>query len=122
MNKVLNYMAIPGVPKSTNRDRSKLLRVFDPEIAIKTICEHFGLTMDELNVKCKKRDLVFPRQVIMYFLTEYTDMTYKQIGDLFNRDHTTAIHSKDTIKDIMSTDEKVMARIDELKKSIANNH
>jgi chromosomal replication initiator protein len=122
MEKILNYMAVPGVPRVTNRDRSRLLRVFDPEIAIKTITDHFGLPMEELNVKCKKRDLVFPRQVIMYFLTEYTDLTFKQIGALFGRDHTTAIHSKDTMKNLISTDDKVRARIDELKRTIANNH
>lgn len=122
MEKVLNYMAIPGVPSATNRDRSRLFRVFDPEITIATICKHFDLALEQLQVKCRKRDLAFPRQIIMYFLTEYTDMTYKQIGGLFGRDHTTAIHSKDTIKDVMSTDDKVRARVDELKKLIANNH
>lgn len=122
MNKVLNYMAIPGMSMSTNRERSKIFRVFDPEIILKTICDHFTLSIGELNVKCKKRELVFPRQIIMYFLTEYTDLTYKQIGGLFGRDHTTAIHSKDTIKDLMSTDDKVRERIEDLKKQIANNH
>lgn len=122
MNKVLNYMAIPGIPKSTNRDRSKLFRVFDPEVTIKTICEHFDMSLVGLQIKCKKREVVIPRQVIMYFLTEYTDMTYKQISAIFNQDHTTAIHSKNTIRDLISTDEAMKARIDELKKQIANNH
>lgn len=80
------------------------------------------MPLAELQTKCRKRKLVFPRQMIMYFLTEYTDMTYKQIADIFNRDHTTVIHSKDTIKDLMHSDDKVRARVDELKKLIANNH
>lgn len=115
-------MAIPGVPRTTNRDRSRLFRVFDPEIIIKTVCDHFEISLEAIQVKCRKRELVLPRQVIMYFLTEYTDMTYKQIADIFSQDHTSAIHSKDTIKDIMSTDDSMKNRIDELKKQIANNH
>lgn len=122
MESILNYMAISGVPRSTNRDRSKLFRVFDPEITIKTICEHFVIPLVNLQVKCKKRELVFPRQVIMFFLTEYTDLTYKQIGDIFNKDHTTVIHAKNTVRDLMSTDEKVGHRVEEIKKQIANNH
>lgn len=122
MEKILNYMAIPGVPRTTNRDRSRLFRVFDPEVTIKTICEQFDITLATIQVKCKKRELVFPRQMIMFFLTEYTDMTYKEIGDIFYKDHTTVIHAKNTIRDLMSTDEKVSHRVEELKKQIANNH
>lgn len=118
----LNYMAIPGVPNTTNRDRSRLFRVFDPEIIIKTACEYFRLELDDIKGKCRKRELVFPRQVIMYFLTEYTDQTYLVIGKLFNRDHTTVIHSKDAIKDLMTFDDKVRAQVEDLKKQIANNH
>lgn len=119
---MLNYMAIPGVPKTTNRDRSRLFRVFDPEVIIKVICDHFSLSMEQLNVRCRKREFVFPRQVIMYFLSEYTDWTYKTIGELFNQDHTTAIHNKDTVKDLIDTDDKIKERIEELKKTIAGSH
>ncbi len=122
MNKVLNYMAIPGIPRTTNRDRSRLFRVFDPQIVINTICERFDFTIEALQVKCRKRELVFTRQVIMFFLAEYTDMTFKQIAAIFRQDHTSAIHSKDTVKDLISTDEKVKYQIEELKKQIANNH
>lgn len=118
----MNYMAIPGIPRFSNRDRSKLFRVFDSEILIKTICEHFKTPLETLQVKRRTRELAFPRQVIMFFLAEYTDMTYREIGAVFSRDHTTAIHSKDTVIDLMTTDDKVRDRIDELKKQIANNH
>jgi chromosomal replication initiator protein len=122
MSAVLNYMAIPGVPRGTNRERSKLFRVFDPEIIIKTGCEYFKIDMSVMQRKCRKREIVFPRQVIMYFLSEYTDMTYLLIGSSFYKDHTTVIHSKDTIKDLMTTDDKVRAKVEELKNLISNNH
>lgn len=118
----LNYMAIPGVPKSTNRDRSKLFRVYDPEIIINSSCEYFNIKLATIQGKSQKREFVFPRQAIMYFLTEYTDLTYKIIGNIFNRDHTTVIHSKDTIKDLVTTDDDVRAKIEELKKHISDSH
>lgn len=118
----LNYMAIPGVPKSTNLDRSKLFRVFDPEIIIKSSCHYFEIDLEDIQGKSRKRELVIPRQVIMYFLTEYTDLTYKIIGNIFNRDHTTVIHSKDTIKDLMTTDDDIRAKVEELKKFISDSH
>jgi chromosomal replication initiator protein len=115
-------MSIPGVPKSTNRDRSKLFRVFDPEIIIKTSCTYFNSSLEVLQRKSRKREFVYPRQVIMSFLTEYTDLTYLIIGNMFSRDHTTVIHSKDTIKDLMTNDDNVRAHIEELKVLISNSH
>lgn len=122
MSAFVNYMAIPGIPKTTNRDRSKLFRVFDPEIVIKSTCEQFNIELVKLQSKSRQRKVVFPRQVIMYFLTEYTDMTYLEIGKIFNRDHTTVIHSKDTIKDLMTTDDKVKYLVEGAKKNIVDNH
>jgi chromosomal replication initiator protein len=118
----LNYMSIPGVPKTTNRDRSRLFRVFDPEVIIKTSLEYFNLTIEQLQDTSRKRTLVLPRQIIMYFLTEYTDLTYLEIGNIFKKDHTTVIYSKDTVKDLISTDDSVKEKVEELKKKIANNH
>lgn len=122
MNKTLNYIAIPGIPKTTNRERSRLFRIFDPTIIINTSCEYFKLPLERLQVKCRKREVVFPRHVIMFFLTEYTDLTFKQIAGIFHQDHTSAIHGKSTVIDLMESDETVRDRIDELKKQIANNH
>lgn len=118
----LNYMAIPGVSKLTNRERAKFVRVFDPEIVIKASCAYYDKPIEELQTKSRKRELVVPRQVIMYFLSEYTDMTYLAIGKIFNRDHTTAMYSKDNVKDLMTTDDDFKGEIDELKSLIAGSH
>jgi len=58
----------------------------------------------------------------MYFLTEYTDLTYLAIGKLFGRDHTTVIHSKNLIKDFIKVVESVRDEIEIIKKQIIDNH
>lgn len=122
MNARVNYMSMPGVPKTANRDRTRHLSVFMPEIIINVGCNHFDIPIETLQGKCRERKYVMPRQIIMYLLVTYTDMTYLNIGRLFKRDHTTVIHSKDTVKDLISVDDDMRERVEELKKKIANSH
>jgi chromosomal replication initiator protein len=122
MNNVINYMAIPGVPQSMNRERSKLLTRFEQEIIIKVACDHFNKSFDGLCNSSKARKVVYPRQVIMYFLSEYTDLTYLCIGKLFGRDHTTVIHSKNLIKDLIKVEDAVREEVEAIKFKIINNH
>lgn len=118
----VSYMAIPGVPKTVNRDRSRHINIFMPDIIINIGCQYFNVPIEILQGKCRKREYVMPRQIIMYMLVTYTDMTYLNIGKLFMRDHTTVIHSKDTVRDVMTVDDDMRDKIDELKKLIANSH
>jgi chromosomal replication initiator protein len=122
MSVVLNYMTIPGVPKTTNRDRTRHINVYMPEIIISTGCKYFDISLETLQGACRKREIVMPRQVIMYMLVKYTDMTYLNIGSIFCKDHTTVIHSKNTIKDLLCVDDVIRGYVDELKKQIEANH
>lgn len=122
MNAKVSYMAIPGVPKTVNRDRTRHINIFVPDIIINVGCDYFDISMETLQGKCRKREYVMPRQIIMYLLVAYTDMTYVNIGSVFHKDHTTVIHSKNTIKDLMSVDDDVRERVEELKKQIASSH
>jgi chromosomal replication initiation ATPase DnaA len=45
-------------------------------------------------------------------------MTLKRIGEMFNKDHTTAMHAIKTIQDRMLTDEMVRREVSELEDSI----
>lgn len=78
-------------------------------------CEHFKMSLDELKQKTRRREVVYPRQVLMTLMRENTDLSYKQIGDLFgNRDHTTVIHSLNTINDLRFSDPTVKDEVNYL--------
>ena len=118
----VNYMSIPGVPKTINRDRTRHINVFTPEVIINASCKYLDVPLETLQGKCRKREFVMPRQIIMYLLVSYTDMTYLNIGKLFKKDHTTVIHSKDLVKDLISVDDSMRLRVEELRKQIAESH
>ena len=71
----------------------------------KTVSEYFKVNLESLKSKIKKREIVIPRQVAMYFCKRYTQLTLALIGENFGgRDHSTVIHALESVEDMMKTD------------------
>ena len=71
----------------------------------KMVCEYFGVNYDKLLQKTRKREIVQARQITMFLAKSFTKNSLKTIGEHFGgRDHTTVIHSCQTVKDLMDTD------------------
>lgn len=80
-----------------------------------TIENHFGIPMERLITPCRRREYVYPRQMMMYFLTKYTQLSLVQIGDLFGgKDHTTVIYSAWKIKDLMDCYDNTRYEVEEI--------
>jgi chromosomal replication initiator protein len=60
---------------------------------LNTVSNYYGVTINEIKGKCRKRRIVKPRQVIMFLLRTKARMVLSDIGEVMNRDHTTVIHS-----------------------------
>jgi len=74
------------------------------------------VTIADLKSKSRKKELVFPRQVAMYFAKELTDLSLKSIGYHFGgRDHSTVIHAVQTISDLMEQDEAVKEALQKIR-------
>jgi chromosomal replication initiator protein len=66
----------------------------NPKDIIKIVAEFFEISPAELVSKCKKKEIVEPRQIAMYLLREMIDASFPFIGEkLGKRDHTTVIHA-----------------------------
>ncbi|MCZ2222024.1 MAG: chromosomal replication initiator protein DnaA [Chitinophagales bacterium] len=71
----------------------------------KMVCEYFDVPYEKLLHKTRKREIVQARQITMYLAKAFTKNSLKTIGEHFGgRDHTTVIHSCQTVKDLMDTD------------------
>ncbi|MFC5269541.1 chromosomal replication initiator protein DnaA [Adhaeribacter terreus] len=89
----------------------------------KTVAEYFNVTLDSLKAKTRKKEIVTARQVAMYFAKEYTSHSLKSIGYHFGgRDHSTVIHSVQTVSDLIDTDKKFKASIQELQKKFKSKN
>ena len=66
---------------------------------IKKVCEYYKIKEENIYNKTRKKEIIKPRQIIMYILREHYDVSYPTIGEyLGGRDHTTVIHSYEKIK------------------------
>ena len=76
------------------------------------------LTVEAIDSKSRIRELVEVRQIMMHILRVYGDYTFKEVGRSFGgRDHSTAIHAKDTVYDLCDTDKAYKAKFEEIKKA-----
>ncbi len=86
----------------------------------KTVAAYFGVTVELLKDKTRKKEVVTARQVAMYFAKHHTSHTLKTIGFHFGgRDHTTVMHSVQTVSDLVDSDKKFREQVAELRKKFA---
>jgi chromosomal replication initiator protein len=83
---------------------------------IKTISEYYGITETEIFEKSRRKEVVKPRQIIMYILREDFDASYPTIGEkLGGKDHTTVMHSYEKIKEDLKTDSSLAREISQIR-------
>lgn len=90
-----------------------------PEFIINVVSDHFKCTpADIISVK-RNKEIVYPRQIVMYLCRAMTNSPLQYIGKVLgNRDHTTVIHGADKIAADLETNESLRNTIDILKKKI----
>jgi len=77
-------------------------RVITPQLILSATAEKFGLDVEEITGKSRRRPLVTARQCAMYVMREMTDLSYPAIAREFGgRDHTTVMHAVEKISSLM---------------------
>ena len=72
---------------------------------IESVCGYFNVSVEEVNGKSRKRNLVVARQVSMYLAQKHTKMPASRIGKLIaGRDHSTVLHSCEKVEERMKID------------------
>lgn len=70
------------------------------EEVVRRIAQYYEVAEKSIYEKTRKKEVVKPRQIIMYVLREEFNVSYPSIGEkLGGRDHTTVIHSCEKIKE-----------------------
>lgn len=86
---------------------------------INTVCQFYNIPKNDLLGKKKNRELVEPRQICIYLITELMSVPLVTIGQAMGgRDHTTVIHARDKISDLIRTDPRVATEVNDLKNLI----
>lgn len=101
----MNYFAIPGIRREP----------LTADLIKKTVCEYYGVDVMGLN---RNRSVVHARQVIMYLLRYEARLTSGRIGKYLGRDHSTAIHGQNVIRDLLRVDQTVVSELEAIVKKL----
>jgi len=83
---------------------------------VKIISDFYKIEEESIYEKTRKKEVIKPRQVIMYILREDFSISYPSIGEkLGGRDHTTVIHSCEKIKKEIKIDSLLLKEIQEIR-------
>jgi chromosomal replication initiator protein len=106
LTRVIAYSSLTGKPLSPALARETLKDILPEEgkkpaaaEIIKFVARHYDLKVSEIKSKSNSRQIVIPRQVAMYLCKRLTDLSYPEIGKLFNdKHHSTVMYSCETVQ------------------------
>ncbi len=111
-NKVLSLNEVKTLIKN-NAKPTKPVSIKD---IVKTVTTFYNIDERFIYEKTRRKEVVKPRQVLMYILREDFNISYPLIGQkLGGRDHTTVIHSCEKIKVDIKSDSILMQEIDQIR-------
>jgi chromosomal replication initiator protein len=108
----LNLIEIKQLIKNSVKPK-KLVSVKD---VIKVVADFYNISETSIYEKTRKKEVVKPRQVIMYLLREDLNISYPSIGEkMGGRDHTTVIHSCEKIKEDIKSNQTLLQEVNHIR-------
>jgi chromosomal replication initiator protein len=112
LNRVIAYSLLTAKPLSPALARETLKDILPEEgkrpsaaEIVKFVARHYDLKVSEIKSKSNSRQIVIPRQVAMYLCKKLTDLSYPDIGKLFNdKHHSTVMYSVDKVQQMRESD------------------
>ncbi|MBP6945872.1 MAG: chromosomal replication initiator protein DnaA [Parcubacteria group bacterium Greene0714_7] len=103
---------IKDLIKTTARPK----RAVSVKHVISRIAEFYNIDEASMYAKTRRREVVRPRQIMMYILREDFHLSYPAIGTVFGgRDHTTVIHACEKVRGGITTDTDLKTQIEEIR-------
>jgi chromosomal replication initiator protein len=122
INSVVCHTQMKGVPpdllevKQSLRSFSRPQKTVSVKHVVSKVAEFYGIDEESIYEKTRRREVVRPRQVIMYILREDFSVSYPTIGSkLGGRDHTTVIHSCEKVKREVGSDTELAKEIQDIR-------
>ena len=112
LNRTLAFASLTGKPLSVELARETLRDIVGteehkaaPSEILKAVASHYGLRVSDMKAKSNAKPVAFPRQVAMYLCRKLTELSYPEIGRLFNdKHHSTVMHSVEKIERMIEDD------------------
>jgi len=122
LNLVICQIQLKGLPITINdvknliKDSTKPAKNMAVKDLVKIVADFYNLEETVVYDKSRRKEVVRPRQLIMYILREDFNISYPSIGQkLGNRDHTTVIHSCEKIKSELKINNRLVQELSQIR-------
>jgi chromosomal replication initiator protein len=122
INSIVCHAQVKGAPpdlaevRQSLRSFSRPTKTVSVKHVVSKVAEFYGIDEESIYEKTRRREVVRPRQVIMYILREDFSVSYPTIGNkLGGRDHTTVIHSCEKVKREVIVDMELAKEIQDIR-------
>ena len=113
MIKISAYSSFTGKPididiaiEATSNLLKENEKVITAENVIKSVCNYFNIKIADIKSNKKLKEFVEPRQIAMYLIRTYTELSFPEIGDKFGgKDHSSIIYAVNKIKKNLKNNE-----------------
>ena len=83
---------------------------------IETVCSYYKISKADLKSKKRNKELVEPRQICAYLMTELMTIPLVTIGEeLGGKNYTTIIHSRDKIMELIKFSDRISTAVNDIK-------
>jgi len=115
INKDLAKAVLKDIFSSSNRKVT-------PKIVKDTVCNHFNISLADMESAKRSTNLSYPRQIAMYLCRDMTTLSLPKIGEAFgHRDHTTVLHACNKITKELSSNTNLKEIINTLASTIQSD-
>ncbi len=85
------------------------------ENVINKVCNYLQVNKSYVLGKCRYRSVVEARQIISAILRDNVKLKLREIGKALNQDHTTVIHSIQSLQNRLDTEPLLKLKLEQLK-------
>jgi len=122
LNTIICQSQLQDTPLTLNdvenliKNNTKTKKLISAKEVVKKVAEFYDITEENIYEKTRRKEIVKPRQLIMYILREDFGVSYPSIGQkLGGRDHTTVIHSCEKIRRELKVDSILEQEINQIR-------
>lgn len=87
--------------------------LIDLNFVEQAVARSYDVTMQELHSGTRKREIVEPRQIVMFFGYRMLKMRLSKVGAHFVKDHATVSHAERKVKELYQTSKPYRNRMNE---------
>ena len=90
-----------------------------PKEVIEKVAEHYHIKVPQLKASTRVKEIVLPRQILMYLLRIEMKLPLEEVGEILGgRDHTTIMHGVDKITNLLRENEGLRVDISGIKQKL----